>query len=219
MEREDPGAEVKPYGRRPPLRDNMHNERCGVCYGDMPKSVVPARERREALAVNRQDHTPVEQDEPGVPRCAHCDGEVCTILGCGRSSFDHCPSTMWRRQLLDGRWTCTQVCFDAVATLDDKATPHPQAGPCVVCSRLTEYNCSICYDMRGGRDSIVHVCPGCSAQHEAECFGWCPTEICCVCGKLVCIEEECEAHPDGAEMRDGRWTCSFSCWDTAAGKP
>jgi len=47
---------------------------------------------------------------------------------------------------------------------------------------------------------------------------------CCVCGKPVktCERQEavegdyrCPAHPDGAELNDGRWVCSAGCYSAA----
>lgn len=48
-----------------------------------------------------------------------------------------------------------------------------------------------------------------------------PWVQCCVCGmpvktceRQVAIEGDyrCPAHPDGAELDDGRWVCSLDCW-------
>ena len=48
-----------------------------------------------------------------------------------------------------------------------------------------------------------------------------PWVQCCVCGKPIktcerqaAVEGDyrCPAHPDGAELDDGRWTCSLDCW-------
>jgi hypothetical protein len=46
--------------------------------------------------------------------------------------------------------------------------------------------------------------------------GGCTTEDCAVCGQSVCTLEDCPRHPDGSELRDGRWVCCSDCWDEAA---
>jgi len=41
---------------------------------------------------------------------------------------------------------------------------------------------------------------------------------CCVCGRIVDTREVCYGGDEfGCELTDGRWTCSFDCWDTAVG--
>lgn len=56
----------------------------------------------------------------------------------------------------------------------------------------------------------------CCASPEA------PWTTCCVCGMPVktCERPEpignnwvCPAHPEGAELHDGRWVCSDYCWE------
>lgn len=56
---------------------------------------------------------------------------------------------------------------------------------------------------------------------------------CCVCGRPVKTCERakpvedghgnqdwrCPTHPNGAELSDGRWTCSSECWTKAAESP
>jgi hypothetical protein len=56
-----------------------------------------------------------------------------------------------------------------------------------------------------------------------------PVVQCCVCGKDIktCERDKpikvgyriydyvCPAHPAGAELSDGRWVCSYECWDVA----
>jgi hypothetical protein len=51
---------------------------------------------------------------------------------------------------------------------------------------------------------------------ELEASHGCTTEDCAICGQSVCTLEDCPRHPDGCELRDGRWVCCAPCWDEAA---
>lgn len=59
---------------------------------------------------------------------------------------------------------------------------------------------------------------------EPECVNPDAPEVPCAaaCGKLVktCYDETgtCTVHPDGAELSDGSWACSYECWEIAAQK-
>jgi len=68
------------------------------------------RRLQAGVKVDGVELAPPDHDEPDVPRCAHCKGEVCTYEDCE----DHTEDC----ELADGRWTCSRVCYDAVVEPD-----------------------------------------------------------------------------------------------------
>jgi hypothetical protein len=69
-----------------------------------------------ALRVDGLPLRPEDEDE-GTPRCVHCKSEVCVFEDCD----DHPDSC----QLADGRWTCSELCWEAVASIQDREVEPP----------------------------------------------------------------------------------------------
>lgn len=68
------------------------------------------------------------------------------------------------------------------------------------------------------------LCPTCAPRGRCDnpqmCMAEAPSAVmihtmrCCECGADVDIREVTDGGcPEGAELSDGRWVCSFECWE------
>lgn len=102
-------------------RNRAKHQRAGClfCYpfkderGGNSHHVQTRQEQRQRTAERvdpeRIDPRRTETDlwyEPNTPKCAYCQGPVCTYEECS----DHTEDC----ELDDGRWTCSRVCYDAI---------------------------------------------------------------------------------------------------------
>ena len=77
---------MRPFGRRAKIKNSLHNERCGVCYGPHPKDVQRARERR-----NKPDEDDDMETEAASTKLTHLGLPGCdSLCGLSQSSAPRC---------------------------------------------------------------------------------------------------------------------------------